>query len=35
MIAAAARFLEPMPYPEYLGLDASARVAAPATAAAP
>jgi N6-L-threonylcarbamoyladenine synthase len=25
MIAAAARFLEPMPYPEYLGLDAAAR----------
>ena len=35
MIAAAARFLEPLPYPEYLGLDASARVVAPATAAAP
>ena len=34
MIAAAARYLQPMPYPEYLGLDASARVAAPATAAA-
>ena len=27
MIAAAARFLEPVPYPEYLDLDASARVA--------
>jgi N6-L-threonylcarbamoyladenine synthase len=27
MIAAAARFLEPMPYPEYLSLDAAARVA--------
>ncbi len=34
MIAAAARFTEPLPYPEYLGLDASARVAAPATTAA-
>ena len=27
MIAAAARFLEPLPYPEYLDLDASARAA--------
>ena len=27
MIGAAARFDEPLPYPEYLGLDASARVA--------
>jgi N6-L-threonylcarbamoyladenine synthase len=27
MIAAAARFLEPVPYPEYLDLDASARAA--------
>jgi N6-L-threonylcarbamoyladenine synthase len=27
MIAAAARFLEPMPYPEYLSLDAAARAA--------
>lgn len=27
MIAGAARFLEPLPYPDYLGLDASARVA--------
>jgi N6-L-threonylcarbamoyladenine synthase len=27
MIAAAARFLEPLPYPDYLALDASARVA--------
>ena len=27
MIAAAARFLEPLPYPAYLDLDASARVA--------
>ena len=27
MIAAAARFLEPLPYPEYLSLDAAARVA--------
>ncbi|HEV2771706.1 MAG TPA: tRNA (adenosine(37)-N6)-threonylcarbamoyltransferase complex transferase subunit TsaD [Thermoleophilaceae bacterium] len=34
MIAAAARFIEPLPYPEYLGLDASARVAAPATTVA-
>ncbi|MBA3421733.1 MAG: tRNA (adenosine(37)-N6)-threonylcarbamoyltransferase complex transferase subunit TsaD [Thermoleophilaceae bacterium] len=34
MIAAAARFLEPLPYPEYLGLDASARPAVPATTAA-
>ena len=34
MIAAAARFLDPLPYPEYLGLDASARVAAPETTAA-
>jgi tRNA N6-adenosine threonylcarbamoyltransferase len=28
MIGAAARFLEPLPYPEYLGLDATARAAA-------
>jgi N6-L-threonylcarbamoyladenine synthase len=28
MIAAAARFLEPLPYPEYLALDAAARLAA-------
>jgi tRNA N6-adenosine threonylcarbamoyltransferase len=27
MIAGAARFLEPLPYPEYLGLDAAARFA--------
>ena len=27
MIAGAARFLEALPYPDYLGLDASARVA--------
>ena len=27
MIAGAARFLDPVPYPDYLGLDASARVA--------
>ena len=27
MIAAAARFLEPLPYPDYLTLDASARLA--------
>jgi N6-L-threonylcarbamoyladenine synthase len=27
MIAGAARFLEPLPYPEYLGLDAAARLA--------
>jgi N6-L-threonylcarbamoyladenine synthase len=27
MIAAAARFSDPIPYPGYLGLDASARVA--------
>jgi N6-L-threonylcarbamoyladenine synthase len=27
MIAAAARFLEPMPYPDYLSLDAAARLA--------
>jgi N6-L-threonylcarbamoyladenine synthase len=27
MIAGAARFLEPVPYPDYLGLDASARAA--------
>jgi N6-L-threonylcarbamoyladenine synthase len=26
MIAGAARFLEPLPYPEYLGLDAAARL---------
>jgi hypothetical protein len=26
MIAGAARFVEPLPYPEYLALDASARV---------
>ena len=26
MIAAAARFLEPLPYPAYLNLDAAARV---------
>jgi N6-L-threonylcarbamoyladenine synthase len=25
MIAGAARFLEPLPYPDYLALDASAR----------
>ena len=34
MIAAAARFLEPLPYPEYLALDASARPAGPAATAA-
>jgi len=34
MIAAAARFLEPLPYPEYLALDASARPAAPVARAA-
>ncbi len=34
MIAAAARFLEPLPYPEYLALDASARPATPPTTAA-
>jgi N6-L-threonylcarbamoyladenine synthase len=27
MIAAAARFLDPLPYPRYLDLDASARIA--------
>jgi N6-L-threonylcarbamoyladenine synthase len=27
MIAGAARFLEPLPYPEYLALDAAARLA--------
>jgi hypothetical protein len=27
MIASAARFLEPVPYPEYLGFDAFARAA--------
>ena len=27
MIGAAARFVDPVPYPDYLGLDASARVA--------
>ncbi len=27
MIAGAARFLEPMPYPDYLALDAAARLA--------
>jgi N6-L-threonylcarbamoyladenine synthase len=26
MIAAAARFLEPLPYPDYLDLDAAARL---------
>jgi N6-L-threonylcarbamoyladenine synthase len=26
MIAGAARFLEPLPYPEYLALDAAARL---------
>jgi len=26
MIAGAARFLEPLPYPEYLSLDAAARL---------
>ena len=27
MIAGAARFLEPLPYPDYLALDAAARLA--------
>jgi N6-L-threonylcarbamoyladenine synthase len=27
MIAGASRFLEPMPYPDYLALDAAARLA--------
>ena len=31
MIAGAARFLEPIPYPRYLDLDASARTLSPAT----
>jgi N6-L-threonylcarbamoyladenine synthase len=26
MVAGAARFLEPLPYPDYLALDASARL---------
>jgi N6-L-threonylcarbamoyladenine synthase len=33
MIAAAARFLPPLPYPEYLALDAAARLGPDATAA--
>ncbi|HEY8640527.1 MAG TPA: hypothetical protein VIL53_08485, partial [Solirubrobacterales bacterium] len=33
MIASAARFTEPMPYPEYLSLDAAAAAAAVATRA--
>ena len=32
MIGAAARFLEPVPFPEYLALDAAARLPAPAAA---
>ena len=30
MIGGAARFLEPLPYPDYLGLDAAARAVSPA-----